>query len=225
MRAATLALIVLLAATACGGSGSEDRARESLPRMTLQREDIPEALQPIGASFSTNTEAASGFGSPSEEQLNKWGRILGYQVDYQLPEPSREEALTFVSSSISLYRTAEGAAASFTDRTSRARQADWQTIFSDMDEFQQTELNPDLPVDDLLWLRFTGFQDIGHGQRVLRADDQIVFRVDNLWGFIGAISTAPEGEAGRDLLLPTVETLVRRQIENMRANRAALDLD
>jgi hypothetical protein len=166
--------------------------RAVLPTMVLQSDDIPDEMQPLGSSFSTNEQASGGLGSgPTKAQLDEWGRILGYSISFQRTAPTAEANLTGVTTTISVYEAAEGTADSFNDRVALARSADWQASHIDLEEFEQVELSPDLPVDDLFWLHLTGYQPIGPGERLLVADDQIVFRVGRTWGFIGAVSSLP----------------------------------
>jgi len=185
--------------------------------MVLQPGEIPAGLQPLGNEFSTNAETISGIGlGPTLEQLEKWGRVLGYKSEFQTAAPPSITSVAALSTSVSVYKSATGATDSLTDREEKARSVDWQQSHSDLEEFQQTEPARELPVDQALWLRFTGYQELRPGVRNLVIDDQIAFRVGEAWGFLGVISTAAEGETDRDILLPEVEVLVRTQIEHMR---------
>jgi hypothetical protein len=82
-----------------------------------------------------------------------------------------------------------------------------------------------LGVDDMLWLHFTGFKEIGAGDRRLISDDQVVFRIDRAWGFIGVISTAAPGEEDRGFMLQQVEVLARTQAQHMRDGLKSEDLE
>ncbi len=214
-------VILLWLSSACGGGASgtvtEEAARAALPAMVLQPEEIPAGLQPLGGEFSTNEDAVSGLGGgPTLEQLEQWGRLLGYKSDYQASEPADATAITAVSSSASLYKRVGGAADSLTDREAQARAADWRQAHSAFEEFEQQELSRDLPADQALWLRFTGYQELRPGGRNLVVDDQIVFRVESGWGFVGVVSTAAEGEDDRNVMLAEIEVLVREQIQHMK---------
>ncbi|MFQ5471929.1 MAG: hypothetical protein ACE5FA_03445 [Dehalococcoidia bacterium] len=170
----------------------EEGLQDVLPGLVLQADDLPEGLEPLGGSFSTNAEAAGGLGTgPTKAQLDEWGRILGYSADYQRATPADTANVTAIKTSVSVYATPEGTALSFEDRVALARGADWQLSHADIEEFQQEELSPDLPVDGLFWIHLTGFQPIGPDERVLVSDDQIVFLVGQTWGFIGVVSTIP----------------------------------
>jgi hypothetical protein len=209
-----------LLAGACGGGGDNqagENLRLGLQSMVLQADDLPQHLQSLGGSFADNEAAASGLGAgPAKEQLDAWGRILGYSVDYQATAPQEGSSITALSTSTSLYRTPGGASESFVDRINSARAADWQESHADLMEFQQREIQRDLGVDDYLWLRFTGYQQIGPERTRLIANDVIVFRIGRSWGFLGIVSTAAEGEDDRDFMLPQAETLVHKQIERVR---------
>ncbi len=217
MRVVLLACLFAVALAACGGSGGTP-VRQALPLMVLQKEDVPAGMQPLASSFSTNEEAASGLGAgPTKEQLDKWGRILGYKEDYQLTEPSQESAIVHIVTSVSLYKDADGAKASFEDRVQAARAANWADTYSNLLNLSQREITRDLGVDGLFWLRFTGFQETHPGEFTLLADDWVVFRWDRAWGFLEITSTGAAGVEDREFLLGAVEALVRKQIANTRA--------
>lgn len=208
------------------GPTEEEAFRQVLASMVLQINEAPPGMQSLGTSFSTNADAASGLGSgPTEEQLNAWGRILGHKNDFQATEPATESSITAVTTSVSIYQAAQGASDSFTDRVTSARAVDWANSHSDLTEFQQEELERDLGVDDMLWLHFTGYKEIGPGDRRLISDDQIVFRVDRAWGFIGAISTAASGVEDRAFMLQQMEVLARTQVQHMRDGLKSDDLE
>jgi len=220
-----LTMILIPLATACGGDDDDDNGstntgdpfHQVLATMVLQIDDVPQGMQSLGGSFSTNADAASGLGSgPTEAQLDAWGRILGHKNDFQATEPATESAITAISTSVSIYKTAKGTSDSLTDRVTSARAVDWATSHSDLTEFEQEEIERDLGVDDMLWLHFTGYKEIGAGDRRLISDDQIVFRVDRAWGFVGAVSTAAAGVEDRAFMLQQLEVLARTQAQHMR---------
>jgi len=228
-----LTTILILLAAACGGddddgngsTGTGDPFHQVLATMVLQIDDVPQGMQSLGGSFSTNADAASGLGSgPTEAQLDAWGRILGHKNDFQATEPATESAITAISTSVSIYETAQGTSDSFTDRVTSARAVDWATSHSDLTEFEQEEIERDLGVDDMLWLHFTGYKEIGAGDRRLISDDQIVFRVDRAWGFVGAVSTAAAGVEDRAFMLQQLEVLARTQAQHMRDGLKSEDL-
>lgn len=231
LAALLAALLLAPLAAACGdddgnGNGNGDDAfRRVLASMVLQIDDVPDGMQSLGTSYSTNEDAASGLGrGPTKEQLDAWGRILGHSNDFQATEPTTESSITAISTSVSIYQTPQGASDSFTNRVSAARGADWATAHSDLTEFQQEDLQRDLGVDDMLWLHFTGYKEIGPGDRRLISDDQVVFPVDRAWGFIGVISTAASGVEDREFMLQQVEVLARTQAQHMRDGLKSGDL-
>lgn len=175
-------------------AGLDDTAlRDMLTGMVLQPEDVPEGIQSLGGGFSTNEDTAGGVGGgPSKEQLDEWGRILGYSADYQRTEPPTGANITAVNTAISVYSAADGAAESFDDRVSSAREVDWQVSYPDVEEFQTTELTPDIDVDGLYWIRISGYQQSTGNTRAFFTDDQILFRIGQAWGFLRAVSTGPE---------------------------------
>jgi len=225
------ALLLLPLAAACGGGddkgggGGDDAFRQVLSTMVLQITDVPKGMQSLGSSFSTNEDAASGLGGgPTKEQLDAWGRLLGHKNDFQASEPTAESSVTAVSTSVSIYKTAQGASDSFTDRVASARAVDWKTSHSDLEDFQQEQPNRDLGVDDMLWLHFTGYKEIAPGDRRLISDDQVVFRVDRAWGFVGAVSTAASGVDDRGFMLQSLEVLVKTQVQHIRDGLKSKDL-
>lgn len=223
------ALLVVPIAAACGGdddgAGGDEAFRQVMATMVLQISEVPPGMQSLGGSYSTNAEAASGLGGgPSEEQLNAWGRILGHGNSFQATAPSIESAITAITTAASVYQTAQGASDSFTDRVANARAADWATSHSDLAEFLQEDLVRDLGADDMLWLHFSGRKEIGPGDSRIITDDQIVFRVDRAWGFIGAVSTAAAGVEDRAFMLQQLEVLARTQAQHMRDGLKSEDL-
>lgn len=171
----------------------DEALRDVLSRMVLLFEDVPDGLQPLGGSYSTNEDSASGLGAgPTKEQLDEWGRILGYRIDFQRTTPADGANTTAISTSISVYKDADGAALSFDDRVELARAADWQQSHPELQEFEQKERSPDLPVDGLFWIRLSGYQVTDPDTRAFVTDDQIVFRIGQAWGYMNAISAGPE---------------------------------
>jgi len=218
--AAVIGAALALTLAACGGGdgkSDDQKLRDGLQAMVIQQADLPAGFQPLGGDFADNAQAASGVGGgPTEEQLNAWGRLLGYKRDFQANAPSVDSALTALSTSVSLYKTDQGASDSFKDRVASARRADWKTSHADLSDFQQQELKPDVGADDVLWLRFTGHKETAPGKTQLISDDQVVFRVGRAWGYLNPITAGAPGVEDRSLLLPQMETLVRKQIQQMR---------
>jgi hypothetical protein len=199
-----------------GGSVSEDEAREALPQMVLQETDVPEGLQRAGEDFTTNQqliESGAG-GAPPAEQVEKWGRVLGYETDFQAAELPEGPIITGLDTAASLYKTPDGAAASFDDTVARARAADWSSFYSDLEEFEQREVQRDLPVDGAVWLRLSGKRP-SSGGHVLVVDDQIIYRVGEVRGYLRVL-TSEDGAIDRNLSMEQVEALLRTQIQNTR---------
>jgi hypothetical protein len=209
----------LIVSGACNGDDgpSDEDIEQALQAMVLQPSDVPEGLQSVGGSFADNAQAASGLGGgPTEEQLDAWGRILGYQSDYQNPDPNTASYQIALGSSASLYETDQGASDSFTDRVNRAEGADWQASHSDLAEFQQEELELDVPADDTYWVHLTGFQQTSPTQTRLVSDDIMVFRVGRSWGYLNVVSLAAPEVTDRTFAVPEVQTLATKQVEHMR---------
>jgi hypothetical protein len=214
------AAAICVLASACGGgdSVSEEEAREALPRMVLQETDVPEGLQRAGEDFTTNQQLTEGGlgGAPPAERVEEWGRVLGYETDFQAAELPAGPLITGLDTAVSLYKTPEGATASFEDTAARAREADWATYYDDLREFQQREVERELPVDGAVWLRLSGMRPRVDAQgHVLVVDDQIIYRVGTARGYLRVL-TSQDGAIDRDLVLQQVEALLRTQIQNTR---------
>lgn len=223
MKAPILLTSILVAAlaitTACGGDDGPTDAelQQGLQIMVLQPDEVPEALQSIRSEFADNDQAASGLGGgPTKEQLEAWGRILGYSSDFQIAEPIPATFTTALSSQVTLYDDATGAAQSFTDRLTRARAADWQSSHIDLAEFQQDQLIRTLPVDDSYWVHLTGYQATSSTERRLVSDDIVIFRVGRAWGYLNVVSLAAAPVSDRAFSEDTVEALLLKQIEHTR---------
>ena len=227
LPAAFIAVALVLGAACNGDDGpSDEDIEKALQAMVLQQNELPAGLQSVSGSFADNAQAASGLGGgPTEEQLDAWGRVLGYQSDYQNPDPNTASYQIALGSSVSLYETDQGASDSFTDRITRAQEADWQASHADLAEFQQEELELDVPADDSYWVHLTGFQQTGPTQTRLVSDDILVFRVGRSWGYLNVVSLAAPDVSDRAFAVPEVQTLATMQVENMRdeLNSGSLD--
>jgi hypothetical protein len=203
-----------------GGASDED-LRQALPTMVLQSEEIPAGLHSLGTSFADNEQASGGVGGgATKEQLDAWGRILGYSSDYQAGDPKPEAFTTALSSQVTLYEDASGASQSLQDRVARARTADWQASHSDLQEFMKEEPAMTLPVNEYYWFRLSGFQPTSPTETRLVSDDIIVFRDDRAWSYLNVVSMADPGETDRAFAQNTVANLILKQAEN---TRSALD--
>jgi hypothetical protein len=226
-----IAVAVLLSAAvswACGGGGgeiSEAEARLALPRMVLQEADVPDGLQRAGEDFTTNEELAqSGIGGgPEAAKIEEWGRLLGYDTDFQAAELPAGPLITGIATAASVYKASEGASSSFEDTAQRARDADWTTVHADLQEFEEREVQRDLPADGALWLRLTGLRPRVEGEgNVLVVDDQIIYRVGQVRGHLRVL-TSEDGGDDRDVVLSQVEAMLRTQIQNTRDALRELD--
>ena len=213
--------LILVAAAACGGGGgeiSESEAREALPRMVIQEIQLPEGLERAGEEFTTNeqlTESGVG-GAPEAAKIEEWGRVLGYETDFQAAELPSGPLITGIATAASAYKTPEGATASFEDTAQRARDADWAQFYTDLTEFQEQEVQRDLPADGVFWLRLSGLRARTGGEgHVLVVDDQIAYRVGPVRSFLRVL-TSEEGATDRNLVVSRVEALLRTQIQNTR---------
>jgi hypothetical protein len=219
-RLLAAAFVTLLLFSACNGGDkgpTDEEIRLALQSMVLQQTEIPEGLENLGGAFADNTQAVSDLGTgPTKEQLDSWGRILGFQNDYQRANPANVSAINALSTAATLYKEAGGAADSFSDRVASARAADWRTSHADLTEFQQEELTRDFPADDALWLHLTGFQQTGPDLTRLVSDDILVFRVGRAWGYLNVVSLANVGVDDRAFMNAQVEAHARAQIAHIR---------
>jgi hypothetical protein len=231
-----LAVAALLAAVAvaCGGGGDDEEAIQStlvpsagatgaptatpsavegqLGGMVLQLSDVPDGFSQAQESFSTNQDVA-GAGDDAVEvlaQLTEWGRILGHGVVYSADDAAATGVL-LVDSTVSLYQSDVGAAASFADAVTTARATDWAANVGEAADVHVEEV-PSLDVgDEMLWMRITGTAVIGDpAEEQPFIQDVVLFRVGPVRGSVSTVSAS--ADAG---LL--VEGLVRTQIANMAA--------
>ena len=224
MKAPILLTSILVAALAitlaCGGGDdgpTDEELQQGLQIMVLQPDEVPAGLQSIRSEFADNDQAASGLGGgPTKEQLEAWGRVLGYSSDFQTAEPNPASTTTALSSQVTLYEDATGASESFTDRVTRARAADWQSSHIDLAEFEQEEITRDLSVDDSYWVHLTGYQATNANERRLVSDDIAIFRVGRAWGYLNVVSLGAASVSDRAFAENTVEALLLKQIEHTR---------
>ena len=126
-----LALAFVLALTVvgvgCGGGGDEEGSDVPTDRPTLEAtlrsiaptlDDLPSgfALQDPGEVFTDNEEAAETDPEGKQAALdryNEWERLLGYRASYMTNDPIgtfMKGGTASVTVSLSIFRTAEGAA-------------------------------------------------------------------------------------------------------------------
>ena len=155
---AVLVAFLLVAVMACDGGGGEGEVEDQLRQIVLQAEDVPTGFSLTDEVFSTNEESASAGENPQERlaELQRWGRILGYEVTYESDQPAvgGQTLLFLVHSAASMYESSEGASASFTDAVETARTTDWAAHFSVEPQYLETEeLSISGLADEAMWLR------------------------------------------------------------------------
>jgi hypothetical protein len=218
------ALMVMLAA-ACGDGGAEpaptinQEEQALLEQMVLQLGDLPQGLQRVTASFSTNTDVAEAQLNPEEqlEKLQRWGRRLGYDVSFEpTVEAPPDLPVRGLQNTVSLYAAAQGAGDSFAAGIESARNTDWPALYPGLAELEVNELQeqrPDL-ADEALWVRISGFQERDGEQQALVIDDQVALRVGQVRTFLRVVTLFESG-ASRDAYTDQVESwaaLVRDRI-------------
>ena len=229
---ALLSVVLAAVAAACGGGGDEgtvspspgatgtpagtpSAVEEQLKRMTLQLNDLPTGFSMEEGTFSTNEDVAGASEDPQAElaTLAEWGRILGYNAIFS-PDPNATNAagVFIVESTVSLYETDTGAAASFADAVDTARTTDWPATITQATGLKVEEL-PSLDVaDEMLWFRISGTAPIGEaGNEQTFVEDMALLRVGRGRGSIAMAS------AGGDAASQLMEGLIRTQAANIAA--------
>jgi len=217
LGAALLAVAVLAACGGDSGGGVESSLEQALRRMVLQPEDLPNRFVQGDELLTTNQYQASLSADPDarKDQLENWGRLLGYEVTYQ--PTGAAFAVTPVQGinvSSSLYRTEEGAGRSFADAVKEAEERDWGANYAGLTDFQQEEVDASGLADEIVWLRLSGFQPVPDGPGPLVTDDLILFRVGRETGFLRVLANSTETE-DRQHLRPTVAQWLRALVENV----------
>jgi hypothetical protein len=229
LGAALLAAAVLVA---CGGNGdggsSESALQQALQRMVLQVGDLPQGFVQTDELFTTNEYQAS-LSADTEarmSQLESWGRLLGYEVTYQPTAATSEEtSVQGVNVSASLYRTEKGAGDAFrVDAVKGAEERDWAADYAGLREFQQEKVDASGLADDIVWLRFSGFQPVDSSSDRLVTDDLIFFRVGRERGFLRVQTSSAEDE-DRQRIRTTVEQWLRAEIGNVEEVLAEPDFE
>ncbi len=218
LGAGLLAVAIL---AACGGDGdggeSESSLEQTLRRMVLQAEELPQGFVQRDELFTTNEYQASLSADPEARkgQLENWGRLLGYEVTYQpLGAAFAVTPVQGINVSSSLYRTEEGAGQSFADAVKEAEERDWGANYAGLRDFQQEEVDASGLADEIVWLRLSGFQPVDGGPDPLVTDDLIFFRVGRETGFLRVLANSTETE-DRQHLRPTVAQWLRGLVQNV----------
>jgi hypothetical protein len=212
---ASVILAAVLAA-GCGGGGEGGEAtpvppelQDQLKRMALQAEDVPSGFTVVDEQFSTNQDVADVTTDPATQlaRLQKWGRILGYDVTYEPGGTTEGETIIFsLNSTVSIYENVEGASASFADAANVARTTDWSAFFGGAVDIVVEEQSAPQVADEILWLRVSGKAEVG--QQTF-AHDVVLLRTGTARGSlqVGSFGT----EEGKQL----VEKMIRVQGEHM----------
>ena len=219
LGAGLLAVAIL---AACGGDGdggeSESSLEPALRRMVLQAEDLPQGFVQRDELTTTNEYQASlsADREARKDQLENWGRLLGYEVTYQpAGAVAQESPVQGINVSSSLYRTEEGAGeAFFIDAVKGAEERDWAADYAGLRDFQQEEVDASGLADEVVWLRVSGFQPVDGGPDPLVTEDFIFFRVGRERGFLRVQTSSNESE-DRQLIRPTVEQWLRALVRNV----------
>ncbi len=215
-------LLVVAILVACGGDGkggeSDSSLGQALRRMVLQAEDLPQGFVQRDELTTTNEYQASlsADREARKDQLENWGRLLGYEVTYQPDGAVAEESpVQGINVSSSLYRTGEGAdEAFFIDAVKGAEERDWVADYAGLRDFQQEEIDASGLAEEIVWLRFSGFQPVDGGPDPLVIEDFIFFRVGRERGFLRVQTSSIESE-DRQLMRPTVEQWLQALVLNV----------
>jgi len=191
--------------------------QQLLEQMVLHAEDLFTALTQAAAEVSTNEDVAAQEEDPEQElaRLERWGRLLGYDVTF-LPGPDTRPGLPLkgVNSTASLYRTAEGASDSFADDSQKALHADWVAAYPNLTNVEVRQIERPELADQVIWIRIAGLQ-VQAGSS-LYIEDFVVLRRDRVRAFLRATSFFP-ASTDPDSLLEEIADLAARQVERIDA--------
>ena len=219
--AAIVAVIAVLLLDPFSGSdgNGESQLQRTLRKMVLQLDDLPQGMEAGSEKFITNEDAAQTGADPVEREalLESWGRLLGFEIAYK-PASGTPTGLPVqgVNVSSSLYETEDGAGESFADAVKTAEETDWAANYVGLTAFQQERIEADAPVDEMVWLRLSGFQPGSGGADVLVTDDLIFFRIDTERGFLRVLAGATNTQ-DRAHLHEQVEGWLKTLAGNVRA--------
>lgn len=214
----TLVAVAVFAGCGSDSDESEVSLEEALRRMVLQTEDLPQGFVRTDELFTTNQYQASLSANPGarKSQLENWGRLLGYEVTYQpTGTAAGESPVQGINVSSSLYRTDEGAGEAFVfDAVKGAEERDWAADYAGLMDFQQAEVDAGDLAEEIVWLRFGGFQPVEGGANPLVTDDFIFFRVGRERGFL-RVQTSSTETGDSQSVQPTVEQWLRALVQNV----------
>ncbi|KKK83595.1 hypothetical protein LCGC14_2791790, partial [marine sediment metagenome] len=179
--------------------------------------DLPQGFVKGEGSFISNEDLASLSADPEARKgmLERWGRLLGYEVTYEPTGAELEESpVQGINVSASLYATEEGARASFADAVKTAEETDWAANYSGLRDFRQEEVDAGVLADEIVWLKLSGFQPATGGPDALVTDDLIFFRVGTERGFLRVLASLT-GSEDRGHYQSTVERWLRALIQNV----------
>jgi len=210
-----------LVAAACGGgeetpsptpSPVPPEMKDQLKQMVLQADDLPAGFEPVDEAFSTNEESAASADDPQGHlaDLERWGRILGYEVTYESSAPavSGQTMLFSVYSTVSIYQSNEGASASLADAVAVARTTDWPVRFAGAENVEMKEVPISGLADEASWLRIT---EKGNTGEQVFAFDIVMLRQGPGRGMLQV------GSFGTEESEKMVEQLARAQVDRMRS--------
>ena len=206
-------LLAVAALAACGG-GDGLSVEEALKQMILQPEDLPQGFVQGEESFSSNEEAAAED-ADRKALLDRWGRLLGYEVTYEPGAPALDDSpVTGINVAANLYRAEEGARDAFADAVKTAEQTDWAANYAGLKEFKREQIDAGDPADEIVWLRLSGFQPAASGPDALVTDDLIFFREGRERGFLRVQASAASTK-DRGHYQSTVEGWLRALVGNV----------
>jgi hypothetical protein len=118
---AILLLPLLIALAACGGGGQAETVLIEDPEaIALQASDVPMDFAEVNGSAMhvTNDDSCAGTQGDEQQQclsqLEQWGRLDGYEVEYAASDPSAFLTGTYrYFGAVSLYRDQKGASKAF----------------------------------------------------------------------------------------------------------------
>jgi hypothetical protein len=215
------ALLVVVTLVACKNGDSNSAADErdllegALKAMVLQPDDLPEGFVLGESTFSSNQDVAADS-EERRQQLESWGRQLGYEVAYQPDaEALQGSGPKGLNASSSLFRTEEGARRSYVDAEVAAVDTNWAANYAGLHDFMREEIDAAGRADQITWLRFSGFQPANTPPDALVTDDLIFFRIGRERGFLRVLATSNE-TTDRAYLQDTVDAWLTSMLERVR---------